>query len=75
MKVPATLVRTNKRPILAELILGDDVLYVVEVVAKGVTKYALGSKRKSGRFYWMIGPTDKVTLWAEMKASWDITVE
>ena len=73
-KVPALLVRTNKRPVLAVLHLGDDVLHIVEVKVRGGNLYALGAKKKVG-YYWMIPPTTKATLWKTMKEMWDITVE
>ena len=73
-KIPAVLVRVQRRPILAILYVQDETFYVVEVVAKGGTKYALGSKAKGG-LNWVIKPTsDKTSLWEEMKKVWDVTI-
>ena len=73
-KVPALLVRTNKRPVLAVLHLGDDALHVVEVKVRGENLYALGVKRRVS-YYWMIPPTTKTNLWKVMQEMWDIIVE
>ena len=73
-KIPALLVRHNKRPILATVYIGEDTFYVVEVTSRGGPKYALGNKVKTG-FYWLIPPTTKAELWNAMKQAWEITIE
>jgi hypothetical protein len=73
-KIPAVLVRVQRRPILAKLIVQDETFYVVEVTCKGGFKYALGCKTKGG-LNWLISPMTKTELWEEMKKTWEITVK
>jgi len=73
--IPAVLVRCNKSPILAKLIVQDAEFHIVEVTCKGGPRYALGSKQRAGGYRWAIAPTTKSELWTKMKEVWDITIK